>query len=298
MSEVAESTIESPPSRLRVAVAQTNGRSDPRDPELLRRSGAEIRELIKRAHTGRARLAHFPEGALSSPDKRVMSSDPDRVADADWSAVDWDTYRAELRSIAQLAAKLGIWVALPAMHELSGGHRPHNSLYVINDRGNVETRYDERFMSQTKVTYMYTPGREPITFVVDGLRIGCTLGIEAVHSESFTDYERRGADLVLFSTTGGPTPASNPTPFFRTTSVYAEVNDYWISLAQTVPGVSAIFGPGGAEPATCVERPEPAVAFADVLSSPNAPWRERLRSGIYEEHQVADDARSLQRTSF
>jgi predicted amidohydrolase len=36
--------------------------------------------------------------------------------------------------------------------------RPHLSLYVISDQGAVVTRYDERMLSNTKVSHMYTPG--------------------------------------------------------------------------------------------------------------------------------------------
>ncbi len=46
---------------------------------------------------------------------------------------------------------------------------------MISDRGEVMTRYDERMLSNTKITYMYSPGSAPITFEVDGMRFGCAL---------------------------------------------------------------------------------------------------------------------------
>jgi predicted amidohydrolase len=284
---------------IRLAVAQTTERSDPRDPELLRQSGAEIRELIKRAQADGARLVHFPEGALCSPHKRLMSSDPEKVAAADWSRVAWDVYSAELTSIARLAAELGIWVVLPAIHRLSEPHRPHNSLYVINASGQVETRYDERFMSQTKINFMYAPGAEPITFTVDGITIGCALGIEAVYADSFADYERRGVDLVLFSTTGAGPATTNPTPFFQNASVYAGINGYWISLAQTLPATSAVLGHSGTAPVVCAQDDQPDIVCAEISRPQDSrPWLQRARSGVFDERQVTDDARSLQRSSF
>lgn len=289
----------SAPPNLRLAVAQTSQREDPRDPELLRASGADIRELVTRAHAAGARLVHFPEGALSFPHKRVMSSLDDRVGPSDWSVVDWGTYAGELDAIARVAGQLGIWVALPAAHRLSAEHRPHNSMYVIDDHGRVHTRYDERFMSETKVNFMYTPGTAPITFEIDGLRIGCALGIEAVHPKSFTEYEALDTDLVLFSTTGGETPAPHPTPFYRNLAVYAEVNGYWISMASTLPGNSAVFGPSQTETVRITDQPGPAVVVAEVeRRTDSKPWLDRLRSGIYDAKVINDDKRSLQRTSF
>ncbi|MFI6281702.1 hypothetical protein [Streptomyces sp. NPDC050988] len=38
--------------------------------------------------------------------------------------------------------------------------------YVISDHGEVITRYDERLLSNTKVSYMYAPGSSPVTFKV------------------------------------------------------------------------------------------------------------------------------------
>ena len=52
-------------------------------------------------------------------------------------------------------------------------------MYVISDQGELITRYDERLLSNTKLSFMYTPGSDPVTFEVDGLRFGCAMGIEA-----------------------------------------------------------------------------------------------------------------------
>lgn len=284
---------------LRLAVAQTNQREDPTDPDLLRASGAELRDLIVRARQAGARLVHFPEGALSFPHKRVMSSVPDEVGPADWSRLDWQTYAEELATTARLAGELGIWVALPAAHRLSEPYRPHNSIYVIDDHGQVSTRYDERFMSDTKINFMYSPGTGPVTFEIDGLTVGCTLGIEAVHPQSFTEYEQRGVDLVIFATTGQENPSPLPTPFSRNLDVYAGVNGIWISMASTMPGNSAVFGPDVREPIRITEEAGTALVVTEIEArTGSTPWLHRLRSGVYDKQHPAEDTRSLQRTSF
>ena len=51
-------------------------------------------------------------------------------------------------------------------------------MYVISDQGELVTRYDERLLSSTKLSFMYTPGSGPVTFEAGGLRFGGTMGIE------------------------------------------------------------------------------------------------------------------------
>lgn len=162
----------------RIATAQHDAPRDPRDSAALHRAGRDIRQLMSQAAVAGARLIHFCEGALCTPNKRILSSDPDRMAAADWIRFDWAAQQAELRAIAEHARSLRLWTVVGAVHRLTEPHRPHNSLYLIDDQGRVVTRYDERMLSNTKVSYLYTPGTSPITFDVDGVRFGCTLGME------------------------------------------------------------------------------------------------------------------------
>ena len=177
------------------------------------------------------------------PHKRIMSADgPDPVGPADWSRCRWDVLRQELGSVARLARELRLWTVLGCAHRLTPPHRPHNSLYVISDRGLVVTRYDERMLSMTKVSFMYTPGTSPVTFDVDGLRLGCALGMECHFPEVFAEYERLDADAVLFSTTG---PGS---VFALQAQAHAATNSYWVSYsasAQDDVAASGVIDPHG-----------------------------------------------------
>jgi hypothetical protein len=78
--------------------------------------------------------------------------------------------RQELNATAALARELKLWTVLGSVHPLTSAHRPHNSLYVISDQGDVMTRYDERLLSNTKLQFMYTPGATAITFEINGVR--------------------------------------------------------------------------------------------------------------------------------
>jgi hypothetical protein len=88
---------------LRLAVAQTTFHNDPRDIDGLRRSGMEMRDLMRQARMAGARLVHFPEGATCSPNKRIMSIDgPGSIGPADWSRYEWAVLRQELDATRDL----------------------------------------------------------------------------------------------------------------------------------------------------------------------------------------------------
>ena len=104
-------------------------------------------------------------------------------------------------------------------------------MYVISDRGELVTRYDERLLSNTKLSFMYTPGSGPVTFEVDGLRFGCAMGIEVHFPEVFAEYERLDVDGVLIST--GPGQTGDGTAAFATEAqAHAATNSLWVSFAM------------------------------------------------------------------
>jgi len=127
---------------VRLAVAQTTVPEDPTDPGTLRESGAQVRQLMRDAAAAGARLAQFPEGAITYPGKYVMSSArPGILAEADWSRIAWDVMREEAQQVAALSGRLGIWTVFGSLHPLTPPGRPHNSLYIITPDGGLLTRY-------------------------------------------------------------------------------------------------------------------------------------------------------------
>ncbi|NWJ26131.1 carbon-nitrogen hydrolase family protein [Rhizobium sp. RM] len=289
---------------LRLAVAQTSLFNYPGDPAQLRESGAEIRALMRDAHQAGARLIHFPEGATSSPNKRLMSaSGPREIGPSDWSRCDWVTLRDELRAISALAKALRLWTVLGSVHALTPPHRPHNSLYVISDRGELVTRYDERMLSNTKISFMYSPGKGPVTFDVDGIRFGCAIGMEAHYAEVFAEYERLEVDCVLFSTTG-ESPSAAPA-FAAEVLGHAASNAYWVSYAahapQSVTVPAGIASPGGRWASRAPADGKASITVTDILvdrDNPARPWRRKARADLYAEHHVESDPRSDSRDTF
>jgi predicted amidohydrolase len=297
----------SEPKRVRIAIAQSPLCADPGDAASLAHTATAVRLLMRAAAQRGARVLHLPEGALCAPHKAIMSSTgADPVGPADWTRADWDVLRDELTTTAALAGELGLWTVVGSVHQLTPPHRPHNSLYVLSDRGQVITRYDERMLSKTKVSYLYAPGTEPVTFTVDGVRFGCALGMEVHFPELFGDYERQNVDYVLFSSTGEPDGA-----VFATEAVaHAATNGYWVSFAvlaeHSRPAPSGLAGPDGRWLARCPSDGAAAVVIADLDESAEAvetavfkarPWRRTARAGAYEEH-VVSDPRSLDRSAL
>jgi predicted amidohydrolase len=295
------------PGTLRLAVAQTTVPDDPADAGALRDSGAQIRALMRDAHRSGATLAQFPEGAVVYPGKRVVSSaGPAVLAEADWTRADWDVMRTEAEAIAGLAGQLGLWTVFGSLHPLTPPRRPHNSLYVIASDGAVVTRYDKRFLSHTEVSWMYTPGTEPVVFEAAGLRFGCALCIEVHFPELFADYERLDADCVLVSVM-----VDDPVrPVIA--QAYAALHNYWVGYSTPAQysrsAPAGIVAPGGRWIARCPANGQPAITVADLDSSLDPdidgairfarPWLRVARDGLYDAHHAPDDPRSRNRTTF
>jgi predicted amidohydrolase len=143
-------------------------------------------------------------------------------------------------------------------------------MYVISDQGELVTRYDERLLSNTKLSFMYTPGSGPVTFEVDGLRLGCAMGIEVHFPEVFAEYERLDVDGVLFSTTGPGQASGGAAAFATEAQAHAAANSLWVSFA-----ISAQHSP---------DAPAGTIAPDDIAVTKARPWRRLARAQIYDAH--------------
>ena len=109
----------------RIAVAQPTATPD------VRENGRSVRRMMRLAKEQEARLVHFPEGHLSGYAVEQVEA---------WEDVDWAAVREELQAVAALASELSVWVVLGSAHPLTPPNRPHNSLYVISDEGDLLQR--------------------------------------------------------------------------------------------------------------------------------------------------------------
>jgi predicted amidohydrolase len=274
---------------VKIATAQSKVSSDVRD------NGREVRRLMQEARSAGSAIVHFPEGAASGCSKADIKG---------WDGFDWGVLVEELQATADLARELGLWVVVGSCHRLTSPHWPHNSLYVISDRGEVATRYDKRFLSHTEVSGWHTPGREPCVFEVGGWRFGCVLCIEVHFPELFHEYAELGVDCVLFSA------YADDSMFGIQAQGYAASHSYWVSvstpthLSRGLP--SRLIAPTGEVQA--VATPSESEVVVDLLdeSCPRwevalhraKPWRAKARDGEIYRQRYVSDPRSEARSGF
>jgi predicted amidohydrolase len=252
----------------------------------IRENGREIRSLMREARAEGATMVHFPESAMSGCSKAQIKS---------WQGFEWDLLVDELRSTADLARELGLWVVVGSCHRLTPPHRPHNSMYVISDRGEVVTRYDKQFCSHTEIANWHTPGRGCRVFEAGGWRFGCVLCIEIHFPELFQKYAELDVDCILFSA------YADDAMFGIQAQGYAASHSYWVSVSvpeQMSHGLtSRLIAPTGEIQATATASVS-GIAI-DLLDegSPRweialhraKPWRAKAREGaIYRQHYVQD----------
>jgi predicted amidohydrolase len=280
-------------SRLTLAVAQSLITCEPRS------NGPAIRALMRQAADRGARLIQFPEGAMSG-----YPSGPGKQALAGWN-VDWAALREELEATAALAHELKLWTLIGANHPLTAPNRPHNSLYVISDTGELVGRYDKRLLSFNEVNDWYAPGAEPLVFEVDGFRFGCALCIEVQFAELFVEYARLGVDAVLFSS------FSRDPMFAIQAQGHAACGSYWLGFSVPAQcsdaAPSGLIGPDGQWMSQAPADGQPALLIAELDRTAEAfhvalnharPWRARARSGELHRAARVVDERSLDRARF
>jgi predicted amidohydrolase len=280
--------MESSSGCVRIGVAQLQITGNARS------NGERVRTLMRDAALGGARVVQFPEGTLSGYPKHQIQ---------DWSQVDWTTVRGELRSVAELAAELQVWVVLGSAHPLSEPNWPHNSLYVISDDGQVVARYDKRMCSATETARFYSPGVAPVVFDVDGFRFGCLICIEINFPALFMEYDRLGIDCVLLSAY----PVSADDMFHTKALAHAAIHNVWIGLSVPTEGAeltaSSVIGPNGHVLSTVSDREGMAVgdlnrddpAF-DIALHKARPWRASATSGAFHRDRIVRDVRSADQT--
>jgi predicted amidohydrolase len=140
-------------------------------------AGWITRQMREAARQG-ARVAHFPEGALSG----YAGTDFATFTGYDWDALD----RAADR-VRACAGELGIWVVSGSAHRFSDVSAPHNSLQVLSDVGEVIERYDKRFLGGTDPDH-YSPGSHFSTWTIDGIRCGALICYDYRFPELYRHY--------------------------------------------------------------------------------------------------------------
>ena len=161
-----------------------------------RRNRRYTMRQMRIAREGGADVAHFPEASLSGYAGVDFPS---------YRGFDWALIETCARDILALARELRLWVVVGSGHPLTGRHKPHDSVYVINDRGLLVDRYDKRYCSGDDLEH-YTPGNHRSVFTVKGIRCGVLICYEYAFPELYREYKRSGVQVVFHSFHAGHWP--------------------------------------------------------------------------------------------
>ena len=287
---------------------------------------ANLRHVLRQMRSAKRRaadVAHFPEGALSG----YAGSDFDTFEE-----FDWDGLRSATDRVLEVAGELGMWLVLGSAHRLGAGHKPHNSLYIVDDTGELVDRYDKRFCSgdpegRSGDLAHFSPGNHPSVWDINGIRCGALICYEYRFPELYRGYAREGVQLLFHSFHAANASAErvaaigaaigpklrplNPAPTFTYPGITmpaamtaaAASSHMWISC----PNSSA---PESAWPAFFVRadgitvgrarrnRPSMVISTVDTdaeLYRSTEAWRARALAGVLHSGTLVSDPRSADR---
>lgn len=148
-----------------------------------------IEHQMRSAKLRNGELVHFPECALSGYGGADIES---------FNDFDWDLLKKRTTAIRELAKELKLWVLLGSSHQLSDGHKPHNSLYVIDPEGVVQDRYDKRFCTSGDLKH-YSPGDHYVSLDIGKIKCGLLICYDVRFPELYRAYSKIGVDVIFQS---------------------------------------------------------------------------------------------------
>ena len=287
-------------------------------------NAGHVGALLREARARGARVAHFPEACLSGYAGADLESP---------TSIDFARLRMRTEELLALAGELGLWLVLGSTHPLTPPHKPHNSVYVVDDQGRLIDRYDKRFCAgdaseETGDLAHYTPGNHTTTFDVDGVRCGVLICHDYRYPELFRDAKRRGVQLMFHSFHAGHVPperlarnreaigeenlershgASFPEITMHATLVAVAASSHmWISAANSSAREScwgSFFVRADGVTTGRLDRHVTGMLISDVdvdapLYESTAAWRDRAMEGRLHSGTLVADERSNNRSQL
>jgi len=276
----------------------------------VRQNLSYIERQMTEARRRGAHVAHFPESALSGyPGGEFESFD----------GFDWGLLADSTHQIMALARRFRLWVIVGSSHRLSDGNKPHNSLYIINDRGRIVERYDKLFCtgdrseSDSDLKH-FSPGGHFATFTIRGVKCGALICHDFRYPELYREYKRRNVQLMFHSHHNGHLKKSK---LRRTGNIWGMIvpptmqghaasNFMWISVNNTSARESCwpsfFVRPDGMITGRLTNnRAGVLISAVDTrakLYDASISWRDRALRGVYHSGTLVRDRRSMNRTSL
>lgn len=191
----------------------------------IQQNSRSICGYIRKAGAAGADIVHFSECALSG---YVGTDFPN------FDNYDWDLLKAETLKIMTLAAQQKIWVVLGSTHRLTEPNKPHNSLYLINPKGEIEDRYDKRFCTTGDLKRM-TPGDRFVFFDVNGVKCSLLICFDLRFPELYRQLYKEGTNCILqsFYNAKQSRPSVHTHIMRQTMQGHAAANYFWVSMANS-----------------------------------------------------------------
>jgi deaminated glutathione amidase len=126
-------------------------------------------------------------------------------------------------------------------HARSGPHKPHNSLYMIDDRGGIVDHYDKTFCAgdraeDTDDLAHYSPGGHLGAFEIGRVRCGALICHDYRYPELYREYKRRGVQLVFHSYHAGNIPSET----FKAMRKQVGAENRRFNTEGTIPGITTL----------------------------------------------------------
>ncbi len=282
-----------------------------------------IRSQMIEANARRAHVVHFPECALSG------YAGPDFPS---YDGFDWPVLDHYMKQVLALAHQLKLWVVLGSTHRLTGHHKPHNSLYIINTRGDIVDRYDKMFCAgdahgTTSDLAHYTSGDHFSLFTINGITCGALICHDYRYPELYREYKKRNIQLMFHSYHTGGISADAYNGMQKSNRPFAHMNEGATYPAITMPATMRSYAannhvwiscPNSSRRESCwpsfFVRPDGVITGrlmrnrAGILMSTidterrwydsTAAWRDRAMNGEYHSGVLVKDPRSKARTKL
>jgi predicted amidohydrolase len=278
-------------SRLNVASCQFPVSGD------IDENAAWIEQQMRSAKVRNGELVHFPECALSGYGGADVNS---------FDEFDWDLLKERTTGICKLAKELHLWVLLGSSHQLSDGHKPHNSLYVINPEGQVQDRYDKRFCTGSDLKH-YSPGDHFVHFDIGKIQCGLLICYDVRFPELYRAYSQIGVDVIFqsFYNARHDIDCIHPKIMPLSAQARAATNNFFMSLTNSSEPYSwpcHFITPNGLIDYK-LEANKPGILMSEIdirkkYYDPSRAYRKETIEGKLNSGTVVDDPKSKDRSSY
>jgi len=191
----------------------------------VKRNSKKICDFLHKAKKARTDIVHFSECALSG---YVGTDFPN------FEGYNWDLLKEETEKIMSLAGKLKLWIVLGSTHRLTKPNKPHNSLYLINDKGKIVDRYDKRFCTPGDLRRM-TPGNRYVNFSIKGVKCSLLICFDVRFPELYRPLYKSGVKCIFqsFYNARQKGPSVHTHIMRQTMQCRAATNSFWMSCANS-----------------------------------------------------------------